>query len=850
MKKRFLSLALTGLLLFETGFASVLGSSKINGYEIEIGQGTTLFYNQWYSDQSGVGRQKENYIVYRPNEDVKPIITFGEKMYGKITTSEEAQRLENEGYDIIGGVNADFFSLETGVPMSNLIVDGLIKSKDAAKQYAFGIDKNGNSFVSEATMFSVMTKSDGTEVNIYNINKYRQPHAIYMMTDEFSTETHNNTKGIDVILSVVEGEMRLGTTMKLVVDSVDEYNGSIKIPEGKVVITVDNNAPEEFLEPVKSLVPGEEITISYGIMGDERWLNADLLIGATGGMLLKNGEVNPDLSAGAAPRTAIGRKQDGTIILYTLDGRQEGHSYGAQLKTLANRMKELGCTDAINLDGGGSTTCIVRLPGDETTSLINRPSDGKERKVANFIFLKNEMEKTGDLETLTIYPLMNYVLKGASIQLTAKGMDTGYYPVDVKNVKFSLERSEDSEITRNGLFTAGETGKVQVCAEAEGVEAYAEIVCLDTPTDIYIRKENEGITSDEIVVKRGETVDLTADSYGGYNLLVSEDECYKWSCTEEIGEIDEQGVFKAEDIIGGTGFVTARAGNKTATKTVRIIPNGTEDEEKLYSSAETERDETGLYFKMKSYYGLKVKADGIKLRCDGRGIAYSYDEESEILYIENPEKYDKITLYITNTGGFTTKIEENKGLDEAIENPFIDTTGNWAESLINYMYNSGIVSGEVTGKGLKFHPQKEMTRSEFAVMITNYLRINPEEYKDVELPYADLNEIAPWALNSFKALYKWGAIKGITDADGKLIAGPKKSINRAEAVTIIARTIPSGIKPKELTTTDKGEIPSWAVQGFETLGSIGAVSGYDDGTMRPYKNLTKAEAAKILYNIM
>ena len=850
MNKRFLSVALTGLMLCETVFGSVLGSSKINGYELEIGQGTTLYHNQWYSDQSGVGRQTENYIVYKPNEDVKPIITFGERMYGKSTATAEAQRLTNEGYDIIGGVNADFFSLETGVPMSNLIVDGKIITKDAQKQYAFGIDKDGNSFVSEGTIFSVMKKADGTEVNIYNINKYRQPYAIYMMTEEFSTETHNNTDGIDVILTVSEGERRLGTDMRLVVDSVDEYNGSIKIPEGKVVLTVDKNAPEEFLEPIKSLEIGEEITISFGIMGDERWKNADLLIGATGGMLLSNGNVNTNLKAGADPRTAIGRKNDGSIVFYTLDGRQADYSYGAQLKTLANRMKELGCVDAINLDGGGSTTCVVRLPGEKEATVINKPSDGRERKVANFFFLKNEMEKTGDLEYLTIYPLMNYVLKGASVQLTAKGMDGGYHPVDVRNVKFSIEKAKNSDITRNGLFTADETGVVTVSAVSQGVEAYADIVCLDTPTDIYIKKENTAYSKDEIVVKRGEKIDLTAESYGGFNLLVSDDSCYEWDCDEEIGKIDDEGVFKAGDVMGKTGLVMATAGDKTGTKTVRIMPNGTEEKEKLYSYAEVEKDGTDLYFKIKSYYGLEVKADGIKLRADGRGIAYDYNEETEVLHIENYEKYDKITLYITNTVGYTTKIEENKGLDGNAENPFVDTKGNWAESLINYMYKTGIVSGEKTNSGLKFNPQKEMTRSEFAVMITNYLRIDVDSYADVELPYKDVEEIPAWALNSFKALYKWGTVKGRKDTDGGLLADPKTSINRAEAVTIISRTIPSGLKKAEIKNTDKGDIADWAKEGFEILVGIGAVNGYEDGSIKPKKNLTKAEAAKILYNIM
>ena len=61
----------------------------------------------------------------------------------------------------------------------------------------------------------------------------------------------------------------------------------------------------------------------------------------------------------AAPRSAIGIKNDGTIIFYTIDGRQSGHSFGLRLKTLSKRLKELGCVDAINFDGGGSSEEVI-----------------------------------------------------------------------------------------------------------------------------------------------------------------------------------------------------------------------------------------------------------------------------------------------------------------------------------------------------------------------------------------------------------------------------------------------------------------------------------------------------------
>ena len=83
------------------------------------------------------------------------------------------------------------------------------------------------------------------------------------------------------------------------------------------------------------------------------------------------------------PRTAIGFSQDSTkLFMVTVDGRQSGHSVGMRLDELANFMLELGCFQALNLDGGGSTTMLVG------TRVVNRPSDAAgERAVANALLV-------------------------------------------------------------------------------------------------------------------------------------------------------------------------------------------------------------------------------------------------------------------------------------------------------------------------------------------------------------------------------------------------------------------------------------------------------------------------------
>jgi hypothetical protein len=116
------------------------------------------------------------------------------------------------------------------------------------------------------------------------------------------------------------------------------------------------------------------------------WTKVDNVIGG-GPMLLRAGQENIDFATASFsksfsdtrhPRTAVGRTAKGDLWFVAVDGRQ-AMSAGASLKELAVIMAGYGCVDAINLDGGGSTT--MALFG----TVLNRPSDGTERKVSNGI---------------------------------------------------------------------------------------------------------------------------------------------------------------------------------------------------------------------------------------------------------------------------------------------------------------------------------------------------------------------------------------------------------------------------------------------------------------------------------
>lgn len=89
------------------------------------------------------------------------------------------------------------------------------------------------------------------------------------------------------------------------------------------------------------------------------------------------------------PRTAVGLTRQGNIILLTVDGRHPGNAQGMTIPQLTYLMRQLGCTDAINLDGGGSTTLWTAIHG-----ILNHPSDNAafdhqgQRPVPNILYLR------------------------------------------------------------------------------------------------------------------------------------------------------------------------------------------------------------------------------------------------------------------------------------------------------------------------------------------------------------------------------------------------------------------------------------------------------------------------------
>jgi exopolysaccharide biosynthesis protein len=150
--------------------------------------------------------------------------------------------------------------------------------------------------------------------------------------------------------------------------------------EGPAV--TDGKAWSKSLKPRPALVVRQGGKVAIEQVGVPEGDLQQVISGAP--MLVVKGKAVKYDSPAKHPRTAVGVDEKGAkLVILVVDGRNPGVSEGMTLAELAQEFIRLGCFTALNLDGGGSTSMVMREPNAETWKILNRPSDGKERPVAN-----------------------------------------------------------------------------------------------------------------------------------------------------------------------------------------------------------------------------------------------------------------------------------------------------------------------------------------------------------------------------------------------------------------------------------------------------------------------------------
>jgi exopolysaccharide biosynthesis protein len=273
----------------------------------------------------------------------------------------------------LAAINGGYYlesGLTRGDSQGTLMIDGTLLSEPDRGRAAVGFDADGKSssaLFGRLRLRGNIRLSDDQTIAIDGINRRRKADEVIVYTPEFHRTTLTSPAGTEV--RVEEGtvaDTRIG-------------EGSSLIPASGFVISLGEAAAAQYLSlfeiggavsletSLQPMEPGES----------QDWSQVEWIVSG-GPLLLWQGRRVNDFSSESIsrtfysarhPRTAVGLRADGTLLLVTVDGRQPHFSVGMSLPELTDLFLELGAESAVNLDGGGSTSMVVE------GRRINSPSD-------------------------------------------------------------------------------------------------------------------------------------------------------------------------------------------------------------------------------------------------------------------------------------------------------------------------------------------------------------------------------------------------------------------------------------------------------------------------------------------
>ena len=437
----------------------------------------------WGKIVTGSGQQVVHMITVQPGA---PGITIeaglsNDTAVGLERSSSLANRTSVEGHRALAAINGDVWSSGSSgalaAPFGLHIQGGELMIAGSYPRPTFGVDATGKALIGAPVVSTNLITADGGIHPVNRINQRRQAGEYVLYTPRFGSTTDADSSGTEVVLSGVPLPLTATVNTMATVVQVRPANGGNPIDPGTVIITGPSTS---FLT---SLVAGQTVQLTLSITAG--W---ETVTQAMGGreFLLQNGNTyiypHPSIADQRHPRTGIGIRPDGGVILVTVDGRDAGYSTGVTDSELAALLQAQGASDAINVDGGGSTAMAVREPGDTYVSVVNRPSDGFERSVANSLLVFSATP-TGPLASVTVTPGNQTIYNTRSLDFDVFGQDAAYNPVafDAGAVAWSVSGATGT-FDGNGRFTATSPGSATITATVNGISGTTRLRILADTT--------------------------------------------------------------------------------------------------------------------------------------------------------------------------------------------------------------------------------------------------------------------------------------------------------------------------------------------------------------------------------
>lgn len=390
------------------------------------------------------------------------------------TTTDQAHVYEKEsGLNVVGGVNASWFNINTGEPSGYLVMNGVVHHDSSSRAFIAAFD-------------------DGS------VNVFRE--------------------GTTLAQAEADQSAKQGKTVKIL-EAVDALVAMVW--DGKVVITESGNS-------------------------------------------------------GYYPRTCVGIKADGTVVLFQADGTMAPRSVGYTAAEEARMMVALGCVAAIQLDEGGSSTYISQREGEQDVTMRNTPAGGSERVVSGTILVVSTVAASGEFDHAAVTPDDEYYTPGSSVTLTAEAMDYSGAAAKAlpEDAVFTVSDASMGTVTATDLsgssasavFTSsGKTGDVTVNLVSGGQTVGSAVLHVQNPDRL-------AFASDEVNLNYKDVSDLGFKATYQTETVHLQDNDIQWSISDPGAGSFSGNLFTVTDNVkySGSPTVTAVRGDLTASVTVNI----------------------------------------------------------------------------------------------------------------------------------------------------------------------------------------------------------------------------------------------------------------------------------------
>lgn len=385
-----LLLVLVWVVLFSFSVSAAIVQNLSVVKSSPIADGVT-FTHQKGTASAGV---QNIYSIRFNGKDSRYGLVLGGNVHGRQTVPEMGAALSKSGAfkKVLAGVNGDHFSFQTGIPMGMSISNGEILTSPVepydADEYFFqalGIRKDGSVVAGENPVLNATYTVGGKTYGIEQINRTREVWAggqLCLFTPAYGTSTDTLVGGWELVIRVTSGGVNPGGSLKGKVIAIED-EGNAELKEGTVVLS----GCLDRLADVQSIAVGTEISMNFTFKQPE-WNDVQFAVGGHYAIVrdgvAQHKDYKVDVFSKPQPRTALGIKADGTVVLTAVDGRSAA-STGMTANEMADYLaNEVGCKYAILMDGGGSTAMTAAI-GNADPVIVNVPSE--TRAVGNGVFL-------------------------------------------------------------------------------------------------------------------------------------------------------------------------------------------------------------------------------------------------------------------------------------------------------------------------------------------------------------------------------------------------------------------------------------------------------------------------------